>query len=258
MGNFFFPDLCLWNFWQLMETLSQTVSTDTFDNWNPSLTSWGCPVTTKRGDFLTQPTRLAVAVFGHQQSSTCITRLILQCQQILATSHLLIPNNPNPHPTRTLLKKMCSAKKCRSLMEKNGFLWWETSIYLSTATKPSGQRCPSAERNWGYSVNPYHLLPAFPKPKTGPVFLEERFFLVKKTSSSTRKKSDGWPSGRQWLANWGGDHNTENQQFHGEEHHDQCEHLRIGELLAYSNGRTLLKKKWCITKSHGPRETAWL
>ena len=34
MGNFMFPDLCLWNFWQLMETLSQTVSTDTFDNWN--------------------------------------------------------------------------------------------------------------------------------------------------------------------------------------------------------------------------------
>ena len=28
-----------------------------------------------------------------------------------------------------------------------------------------------------------------------------------------------------WKANWGKGNNTENQQFHGEEHHDQCEHL---------------------------------
>lgn len=118
--------------------------------------------------------------------------------------------------------------------------------YLSPATKPSGQRRPSAERNWGYSVNPYHLLPAFPHTKNRSGFFWKNGFLFGYIHHVQPRKNPMAAEGQQWLAsNWGGDHNTENQQFHGEEHHDQCEHLRIGELLAFgfSNGRTLLRLK---------------
>ena len=76
-------------------------------------------------------------------------------------------------------------------------------------------------------------------------FLEERVFFGYVHHVQPGKNPMA-AEGQQWLAsNWGGDHNTENQQFHGEEHHDQCEHLRIGELLAFgfTNGRTLLRLK---------------
>lgn len=244
MGNFMFPDLCLWNFWQLMETLSQTVSTDTFDNWNLSLTSWGCPVTIILCFFDTTHTvsRIwpsTIINMYHPTHSSVPTN-----SSYFTSSHPQ-QSQPTSHQTSFLKKNVCSAKTGRSLMEKNRFLWWETATSRrlpNRVAKDVHQLKETEDIVWILTI----CFQLSPKPKTGPVFFWKNGFLFGYIHHVQPGKKPMAAEGQQWLAsNWGGDHNTENQQFHGEEHHDQCEHLRIGELLAFgfSNGRTLLRLK---------------